>query len=214
MSAGTVIAGGELIVQRTGLASATQVSGRGATMLVQNGGSASGTLVGSGGLLDVLAGGTDVAAVVGSGAREIVGGGGVTSGTMISGGVVEIARGGSVGSGTVTFAASGGGMLQLDDAQNFGGLVAGFGQPGLIDLRDIAFGSGTTLSFTEAPGNTSGTLSVSDGVHSANIMLIGQYTTAQFTKASDAHGGTLIGDPPVATQSDPQAIGLISPHQT
>jgi hypothetical protein len=112
--------------------------------------------------------------------------------------------GGSTGSGPVTFATSAGGTLQLDDSPHFGGLVAGFGQPDFIDLRDIAFSSATTLSFTQAAGNASGTLTVSDGINTANITLLGQYSTAQFTKASDGHGGTFIGDPPVA-QPDPVA---------
>jgi hypothetical protein len=86
------------------------------------------------------------------------------------------------------------------------------GEGSRIDLSDIAFASGTTLSFTEAPSNTSGTLSVSDGVHTANITLIGQYTTAQFTKASDGHGGTLVGDPPVVAQTDQPAVGLVNPR--
>ena len=66
-----------------------------------------------------------------------------------------------------------------------------------IDLRDIAFGSGTTLGFTEAGDNLSGTLTVSDGTNTANITLLGQYVAGNFTKQSDGNGGTLITDPPV-----------------
>src|SRR5262249_3453027 len=146
LNGGNVVAGGELIVQRGGAANHTQVSGRGATMLVQNGATASGTTVAQGGLLGVFAGGTASATQVNSGGREIVGAGATTGNTLISGGMLEIARG-AVGSGTITLASSGGGVLQLDDAQHFGGLVAGFGQPDLIDLRDIAFGSGTSVSY-------------------------------------------------------------------
>jgi hypothetical protein len=37
--------------------------------------------------------------------------------------------------------------------------------------------------------------------------------TAQFTKASDGHGGTLVGDPPVETaMTDPQTVGLVNPQ--
>jgi hypothetical protein len=53
---------------------------------------------------------------------------------------------------------------------------------------------------------------VNDGVHSANITLIGQYATGNFTKASDGHGGTLIGDPPVVAQTDPPPAALVNPH--
>ena len=64
-------------------------------------------------------------------------------------------------------------------------------------MVDIAFNSSTRLSFAEAASNTSGTLTVSDGVHTAHVTLLGQYVTAQFTSATDGHGGTLIGDPPI-----------------
>jgi hypothetical protein len=48
---------------------------------------------------------------------------------------------------------------------------------------------------TEAGSNLSGTLTVTDGVNTANITLLGQYTASQFTSASDGHGGIVIGDP-------------------
>jgi autotransporter passenger strand-loop-strand repeat protein len=162
----------------------------------------------------VFAGGSAVATQVDSGARAIVGRGGAAGDTVISGGLLEIVSGGSVGSSTMTFAANGGGVLELDDAQHFGGAVAGFGQPDRIDLRDIAFGSGTTLSFTQAAGNTSGTLAVSDSVHTANILLIGQYATAQFTLAGDAHGGSVVGYAPVVAAADGQQLGVTAPNNT
>src|SRR5258708_7623004 len=40
--------------------------------------------------------------------------------------------------------------------------------------------------------NQSGTLTVTDGVHTANIALLGAYIAGNFTAASDGHGGTLI----------------------
>ena len=48
--------------------------------------------------------------------------------------------------------------LQLDSSVSFSGLVAGFGVPDHLDVRDIAFGSGTHVSFSEAASNLSGTL--------------------------------------------------------
>ena len=152
----------------------------------------------------MFSGGVARGALVASGGLEYVTSGGVASAATISGGTLEVASGGAI-AGAVTFASSGGGILQLDDAQSFGGFVAGFGQPDFIDLRDIAFMLSTTLVFAEAPGNTSGTLTVSDGTHVADITLLGQYVTAQFTKASDGHGGTLVGDPPIEqAMTDPQ----------
>jgi hypothetical protein len=37
---------------------------------------------------------------------------------------------------------------------------------------------------------------VSDGVHTANIALFGQYAASSFVTASGRHGGTLITVPP------------------
>ena len=98
---------------------------------------------------------------------------------------------------------------------HYGGLVAGFGKPDFLDLRDVAFSPATTLVYTSAnPGNTSGTLTVNDHAgHIANIALLGQYVEGQFTKQSDGMGGTLVGDPPVVAQTDPQSLGLVNPHQ-
>jgi hypothetical protein len=96
----------------------------------------------------------------------------------------------------VTYASGGGGgILQLDDSVHFGGLVAGFAQPDLMDLVDIAFHSGTT-SATWAQSGTSGTLTVTDGSHTAHLTLLGQYVASQFNIGNDGQGGTVVTDPP------------------
>jgi hypothetical protein len=51
-------------------------------------------------------------------------------------------------------------------------------------------------TYTPASGGTSGTLTVTDGTHTANIELLGQCTAGQFTAANDGNGGTIISDPP------------------
>jgi autotransporter passenger strand-loop-strand repeat protein len=142
-----------------------------------------------------------------SGGFEHVEAGGTASGTVISGGTVEIASGGSTGSTAITFALGAGGTLRLDDSVHFGGLVAGFGVPGGLDLADIAFISGTTsVGFVEAGNNLSGTLHVTDGTHTANITLLGQYVAGNFNIGSDLHGGTIVTDPPVQAQTDPNPL--------
>jgi autotransporter passenger strand-loop-strand repeat protein len=103
---------------------------------------------------------------IGRGGLEYVSSRGIASGTTINRGTLEVALGGSTGSGPITFT-SAGGDLQLDASQSFDGLIAGFASPhGVteeIDLRDIAFGKGTKVSFTEAGNHLSGTLTVTDG---------------------------------------------------
>jgi len=112
-----------------------------------------------------------------------------------------VASGGSA-SGTVTFVS--GGTLELDAGGPafLPGVIKDFGKPDpsdRIDLRGIAFAAGTTsVSLVEAPGNTSGTLSVTDGTHTTHLILLGSYVTSQFHLVSDGHGGTMVTDPPVA----------------
>jgi autotransporter passenger strand-loop-strand repeat protein len=211
VASGTILnSGGQEVVFAGGVASATTLNGGTEGLM----GSAFGTIINSGGHEYVSSGALDSGAHVNSGGFEIVNSGGTASAAIISGGTLEVMSGGSTGASAVTFAVSGGGILQLDHSQSFAGTVAGFGKPDFLDLRDIAFTSATTLAFTEAPGNTSGTLTVSDGTHTANITLLGQYVTAQFTKASDGAGGTLVGDPPLEeVMANKQTIG-VDPHHT
>jgi len=42
----------------------------------------------------------------------------------------------------------------------------------------------------------SGELTVSDGIHTANIALLGNYMASTFVMASDGHGGNLISEAP------------------
>jgi hypothetical protein len=129
--------------------------------------------------------------------------GGHISGATLSGGQLEITSGGSAGATTITF--SGGGTLVLDRSTVFSGTIAGFAQPDLIDLSDIAFGSSTTLGYSGT--TSSGTLTVSDGTHTASLKLLGQYTAGNFNLSADGHGGTLVSDPPVSSGG-----GLAPPH--
>jgi hypothetical protein len=127
-----------------------------------------------------------------------------TTDSIAAGGSLELGAASSV---NVAFAGATG-SLQLDASQSFTGTVTGFGGQDQIDLADIAFGTETTLGFGVAYDNSHGTLSVSDGTHTANIALLGQYTAASFAAASDGHGGTLITDPSPVQQ--PQQ--LAQPH--
>ena len=119
------------------------------------------------------------------------------SGATISAGTLEVASGAIASPSEAAFV--GGGTLLLDASASFHGLVAGFGSSDQLDLQDVAFVTATTkkgqqsnLSFTDAASNQSGTLTVTDGIHTASIQLLGQYTASEFTAASDGNGGTLI----------------------
>ncbi|MFQ3453767.1 Ig-like domain-containing protein, partial [Bradyrhizobium sp. UFLA01-814] len=109
---------------------------------------------------------------------------------LISGaGTIEF---GSASVAGVTFDTTAAGHLILDDAFHFSGTVSGLDGNDDIDIKGISFGVGTTLSFTENQAGTGGTLTVSDGAHAANIVLLGQYDPNGFAEKADATNGTLI----------------------
>jgi len=105
-----------------------------------------------------------------------------------------------IASGSMTFRAATGTLI-LDHASQFTGKIfnlSGNGDPSssdLLDLKDISFGSGTTVSYS---GDSSGgVLTVSDAQnHSAHITLAGDYTHSTFNLSGDGSGGTMVIDPP------------------
>src|ERR1700733_2618198 len=117
--------------------------------------------------------------------------------TIDAGATLELA---GADSGSITFGGSTG-TLVLDHSTLFTGELinlTGNGNPSSsdqIDLKDIAFGAGTTESYA---GNSSGgVLTVTDAQnHTANISLVGNYTNSTFTLSSDGQGGTIAIDPP------------------
>jgi hypothetical protein len=100
----------------------------------------------------------------------------------------------------VTFVRSGGNpqmhvpaaVLELARSQDYGGAITGFSRKGksALDLADIGFASAGEATFSGA--RTSGVLTVTDGVHTARITLIGAFVGSTFTAASDGNGGTVI----------------------
>jgi hypothetical protein len=92
-----------------------------------------------------------------------------------------------------------GGTLALAGGTSFAASISGLtGTTDKIDLLSFAYNSATeTKSFTEASGNTSGTLVISSGGKTESLTLIGNYVTSNFVLSKDGTGGTLIVDPPV-----------------
>jgi hypothetical protein len=107
-------------------------------------------------------------------------------------------------SGVVTFAAASG-TLTIDHSASFGGNIAGQLAAGdVIDLADITAGANATIAYSG--NNSPGTLTVSDGIHTASIALLGNYSLTNFTPSSDGHGGTSVVDPPLNQASNGSSI--------
>jgi hypothetical protein len=142
---------------------------------------------------------TVTGAVANAGLMETLGKGvltvkGAVSGAgsvKINGGVADFV---STFNQNVTFVGATG-ILELGKSQTYLGTVTGLSKTGTnsLDLVDIAFGATTKATF--AGTSTSGTLTVTDGTHTAKIKLAGNYVGATFTPSSDGHGGTKVIDP-------------------
>jgi hypothetical protein len=97
----------------------------------------------------------------------------------------------------------------IDQSSTFTGTIAGQLATGdVIDLLDINAGANATVGYSG--GNSPGTLSVSDGMHTARIELLGNYMASSFVVSSDGHGGTAVVDPLGGSSS--QVPFLATPH--
>ncbi|WP_143035694.1 VCBS domain-containing protein [Bradyrhizobium sp. Rc2d] len=174
-----------------------------------------GTILANGSHALVIDTGTNV--IANAGTLEATGSGGLLINSAVANTGLLWANGASVtalgevsgsgdaeisGTGTIEFGAASSvdvildadatGHLVLDDAFHFTGTVSGLTADDDIDLKDVSFGAETTLSFVGNQAGTGGTLTVSDGAHTANIVLLGQYDPTGFTTKGDATSGTTI----------------------
>jgi len=173
------------------------IDGNDTTALVIN--TAANTIINAGVIEDTGTGGVSIlSALDNTGALTTTKGALSVSGAVTGAGAVRISVGtadfASTFTQNVTFTTSG--ELELAKSQTYTGTVTGFSKTGatLFDLEDIDFVSGTTKA-TYSGTSTAGTLTVTDGTHTAKIKLSGNYTTSIFTVASDGHGGTTVVDP-------------------
>jgi autotransporter passenger strand-loop-strand repeat protein len=200
-SGGVVMNGGRENVFAGGTARGLTIS-NGGYEVVYAGGVESGTTISSGGVVADY--GSSIGDTILSGGTLYVLSGAAVNGATVSGGLLNIRSGGTAGTSQIDFS-SAGGTLQLDDSVHFSGAIGNFHDGGFLDLRDIAFGGSTTLAYADS--GTSGTLTVTDGTHTAQILMLGAFVEGNFTKQSDGNGGTLITDPPIVDQ-----YSLYNPH--
>ena len=200
----TILSGGVENIKKFGSDDYSQIYG------VENlGGSGYADTVYSGGKLNVLNGGVETSGLVESGGKATVVSGGtftsgvdygvltVSSGGHVSGGLTISGGGtasisGSVAAGQSITLAGNGETLALYAVANFHATIGGFSTSDRIDLGGFSYSASETFTYTEAASLLSGTLSVNDGVQSANLTLLGNYTSANFALANDGHGGTYV----------------------
>ncbi len=126
-------------------------------------------------------------------------GGNIIVNNTLSGGSVLVEGSGSIelggaSSANVSFgdAASGSvNTLKLGGVNQFTGSVTGWNADDALNLGDIDFNSATIIYTADTEG-LGGTLTVSDGVDTSYITLIGQYTGSEFQLSADSALGTVI----------------------
>ncbi len=182
--------GGSVATTRGGTIEAT---GAGAVSTI------SGATVSNAGVMEAVGGGT---LIIESGVRN--------SGVLIANAGDLVIEGAATGKGTatitggrqlefgaasatgVTFSGAAAGTLVLDASSTFTGKVSGFAAGDFIDLTDVNY-SAASLTYKAKAAHTGGTLTVTEGAHTARVTLVGSYTQASFTIGYDGVSGTLIG---------------------
>jgi hypothetical protein len=119
--------------------------------------------------------------------------------TVQAGGANQTLTGGGAGKLTMIGSSAGDDTFKNPSTLFNGDTIEGFGPNGdVIDLTDV------NPTLVDPPGftqntSTSGTLTVTDGTHSAAITLFGQFAAAGFHTAPDGSGGTDVTFQPPAT---------------
>ncbi len=108
--------------------------------------------------------------------------------TLTAGGANQTLTGGAAGHETMVGSSAGSDTFKNTAALFNGDTIVGFGAANdVIDLTNLTF-TGQTPQFVQ--NGSSGTLSITDGTHSAAITLFGQFAAAGFQAQSDGASGT------------------------
>jgi hypothetical protein len=95
---------------------------------------------------------------------------------------------GGASSESTSFAAGAAATLELDNPLSFTGTISGFSSGDNLDLGNIVYGTGTTLTYSPDWKADDGTLTVSDGTHTDSIVLSGRYSVKDFVMSENSTG--------------------------
>ncbi|MFJ3378620.1 beta strand repeat-containing protein, partial [Pseudomonas sp. NPDC086112] len=95
--------------------------------------------------------------------------------------------------GSVAFHGEGAGTLVIAQAEAAGSLVGilGLESDDMLTFGDLAFGANTQLSYSANASGSGGLLTVDDGMHRAEVNLLGHYTVEDF-QVTDGEAGTQV----------------------
>ncbi len=96
--------------------------------------------------------------------------------------------------GSVAFHGEGAGTLVIAQAEAAGSLVGilGLESDDMLTFGDLAFGANTQLTYSTNASGAGGLLTVDDGVHRAEVNLLGHYTVDDFQATDGGEAGTQI----------------------
>jgi autotransporter passenger strand-loop-strand repeat protein len=138
------------------------------------------------GTQDVYGFATDT--TINGGVQHVEAGATASDTTINANALLHVDAGGSIHD--VIFGAQGG-ALELAQSSALSGTISGFHRGDSIDLMDVAW-STAKLGYTANTDERGGTLTVSDGGHTATLALLGVYTAADFALTRGDHGDTLV----------------------
>ncbi|AZD28183.1 type I secretion C-terminal target domain-containing protein [Pseudomonas chlororaphis] len=95
---------------------------------------------------------------------------------------------------SVAFHGAGAGSLVIAQAEAAGSLVGilGLESDDLLTFGDLAFGADTQLSYTANASGAGGLLTVDDGMHRAEVNLLGHYSAEDFQVTDGGEAGTQV----------------------
>ncbi|MGZ2410604.1 VCBS repeat-containing protein, partial [Sphingomonas sp. F9_3S_D5_B_2] len=184
------IGGGSLTLVNEGIINATGTN----ALVIDTGDNC---VVNSGTLESTASGGLQVVGDLQNDGLVLAGAGSVTIGGDVTGlGQFEIdgtalVEFGGHSTNAVLLDGAATGVVVFDHASDFTGSISGLNSDDRLDLRDVQFGETTSLNYV-ADGAGGGVLTVSDGVHSAQLHLVGEYQPSDFHLGSDGLGGTFV----------------------
>nr|WP_256580767.1 cadherin domain-containing protein [Pseudomonas sp. QTF5] len=96
--------------------------------------------------------------------------------------------------GSVAFHGEGAGTLVIAQAEAAGSLVGilGLESDDMLTFGDLAFGANTQLSYSANASGAGGLLTVDDGMHRAEVNLLGHYTVEDFQVTDGGEAGTQV----------------------
>jgi autotransporter passenger strand-loop-strand repeat protein len=182
-AATAVFAGGALFVSSGGTTSGSTIFG--GVEVVFAGGATFGTTVAN--ATQIVSGGVASGTTVTSGGLEFVEAGGTAVNTTVSGARLELAAGGFAG-GTIALAGVGD-ILQLDGTATPDAVIVGLNADDTIDLRGLAFGSGSAIL---DPVTHLLTVTQGGGIVQLQLDQAQDFSGTGFATFADASGGTAV----------------------